>query len=87
MIIHPSDIFCAQPTVLFSCIFIFIFSDLVDGLILLMESNYSDPVNLGNPDEYTMLDFANIILEEVGKQMSSREIYSIHDAQRGRIRD
>lgn len=46
-----------------------IFSDLVDGLILLMESNYSDPVNLGNPDEYTMLDFANIILEEVGKQM------------------
>lgn len=46
-----------------------IFSDLVDGLILLMESNYSNPVNLGNPDEYTMLDFANIILEEVGKQM------------------
>ena len=46
-----------------------IFSDLVDGLILLMESNYSNPVNLGNPDEYTMLDFASIILEEVGKQM------------------
>ena len=59
----------------------------MDGLILLMESNYSDPVNLGNPDEYTMLDFANIILEEVGKQMSSRETYSIHNAQRGRIRD
>jgi len=87
MIIHPSDIFCAQPKVLLSCTVFFIFSDLVDGLILLMESNYSDPVNLGNPDEYTMLDFANIILEEVGKQMSSRETYSIHDAQRGRIRD
>lgn len=34
-----------------------------------MESNYSDPINLGNPDEYTMLEFAKYILKEVGKQM------------------
>ncbi len=30
-------------------------SDLVDGLIALMNSNYTLPVNLGNPTEHTML--------------------------------
>ena len=29
-------------------------SDLVDGLIKLMNSNYSKPVNLGNPEEHTI---------------------------------
>ncbi|ESO06973.1 hypothetical protein HELRODRAFT_191267 [Helobdella robusta] len=29
-------------------------SDLVDGLMALMASNYTQPVNLGNPDEYTI---------------------------------
>lgn len=29
-------------------------SDLVDGLIALMASNYTLPVNIGNPDEYTI---------------------------------
>ena len=29
-------------------------SDLVDGLIMLMNSNYSLPVNLGNPVEHTI---------------------------------
>jgi len=29
-------------------------SDLVDGLIALMTSNYTLPVNLGNPTEYTI---------------------------------
>ena len=36
-------------------------SDLVNGLILLMNSNYSQPVNIGNPDEHTIGDFAKII--------------------------
>ena len=35
--------------------------DLVDGLHALMNSNYSLPVNLGNPDEYTVGDFAATI--------------------------
>lgn len=35
--------------------------DLVDGLIKLMNSNYSLPVNLGNPDEYTIKEFAELI--------------------------
>jgi UDP-glucuronate decarboxylase len=36
-------------------------SDLVDGLVALMNGNFSDPVNIGNPDEYTMLQFAEKI--------------------------
>ncbi|KAI6173360.1 UDP-glucuronate decarboxylase [Aphelenchoides besseyi] len=41
-------------------------SDLVDGLILLMNSNTSLPVNLGNPEEHTIEDFAVIIRDLVG---------------------
>ncbi|KAA0191365.1 hypothetical protein HAZT_HAZT001818, partial [Hyalella azteca] len=29
-------------------------TDLVDGLVLLMNSNFSQPVNIGNPDEHTI---------------------------------
>jgi len=41
-------------------------SDLVDGLVALMNSNYSEPVNIGNPEEYSILEFANVILGLVG---------------------
>ena len=33
-------------------------SDLVDGLHALMNGDYNQPVNLGNPDEYSVKDFA-----------------------------
>lgn len=33
-------------------------SDLVDGLVKLMNSEYDAPCNLGNPDEYTIKEFA-----------------------------
>lgn len=36
-------------------------SDLVEGLIRLMNSDYIGPVNLGNPDEYTVLELAQKI--------------------------
>lgn len=72
-------------------------SDLVDGMIKLMESNFTKPINLvgkglrvgrgwdlqamdrqlilfgcglccqGNPDEYTILEFANIISTLTGE--------------------
>eukprot|EP01084_Bolivina_argentea_P226962 383321_1 len=35
--------------------------DLVDGLIRLMYNDYSEPVNLGNPMEFTILQFAEKI--------------------------
>ena len=37
--------------------------DLVTGLVLLMDSDYNKPVNLGNPEEYTIKDFAKLILK------------------------
>jgi len=42
--------------------------DLVDGLIALMNSDYSFPVNLGNPDEYKIIEFAEIIRNLVNKK-------------------
>jgi len=36
-------------------------SDLVEGLIRLMNGDYIGPVNLGNPDEYTILELAQTI--------------------------
>ncbi|KAL7632564.1 UNVERIFIED_CONTAM: hypothetical protein RMT77_017131 [Armadillidium vulgare] len=42
-------------------------TDLVDGLIRLMNSNHSLPVNLGNPDEHTIDEFAIIINNLVNK--------------------
>ncbi|CAF0825981.1 unnamed protein product [Didymodactylos carnosus] len=45
-------------------------SDLIDGLISLMNSNYSSPVNIGNPDEYTIEQFALIIKDLVGANSS-----------------
>jgi len=36
-------------------------SDLVDGLVALMNGHYDLPVNLGNPTEYSVGDFSNYI--------------------------
>lgn len=41
-------------------------SDLVEGIYRLLLSNESLPVNIGNPDELTILDFANKIVEITG---------------------
>jgi dTDP-glucose 4,6-dehydratase len=38
-------------------------SDLIEGIIRLAESGYHDPVNIGNPDEYTLLQLAEAVLE------------------------
>lgn len=37
-------------------------SDMVSGLIKLMESGETSPINLGNPEEYTIIDIAKKIL-------------------------
>ncbi len=38
-------------------------SDVVDGLVRLMDSDYREPVNLGNPVEIGILELANLIKE------------------------
>ena len=43
-------------------------SDLVDGIIRLMESSVNDPVNIGNPQEMTIEDIARIIIRLTGSK-------------------
>jgi dTDP-glucose 4,6-dehydratase len=40
--------------------------DEIRGLIALAESGYHNPVNIGNPDEFTLLELANAVLEVTG---------------------
>jgi dTDP-glucose 4,6-dehydratase len=40
--------------------------DLIRGIIGLAESGYHDPVNIGNPHEFTLLDLAEAVLEVTG---------------------
>jgi len=40
--------------------------DLLEGVLRLMEVPYQRPVNLGNPEEYRVLDFAHLVRELTG---------------------
>jgi len=40
--------------------------DLVEGIVRLLFSPETEPVNLGNPGEFTILEFARVILEVTG---------------------
>lgn len=37
--------------------------DLLEGMYMLMESNYTGPVNIGNPNEFTILELAQKVIE------------------------
>ena len=41
-------------------------SDMVDGLVTLLESGVEEPVNIGNPDERTINELADVVLEVTG---------------------
>lgn len=40
--------------------------DLIDGIYRLLMSDYSSPVNIGNPDQITLLDFAKEVISLTG---------------------
>ncbi|MFC6803191.1 NAD-dependent epimerase/dehydratase family protein [Deinococcus caeni] len=46
--------------------------DLVEGISRLMMAQYHEPVNLGNPDEFTMLELVNEITLIAGRQVSKK---------------
>jgi UDP-glucuronate decarboxylase len=51
--------------------------DLVKGLILLMnteDKTIHQPVNLGNPSEFTMNELANLVAETVGKKIKVKHL-------------
>jgi len=41
-------------------------SDLIDGLVALLESGVEDPVNIGNPDERTINELAEVVIQVTG---------------------
>jgi len=43
-------------------------SDLIEGIFRLMMSSHSEPVNIGNPKEMTMLEFAQEVIRATGSQ-------------------
>ena len=43
-------------------------TDLVDGILRLMESNENDPVNIGNPHEMTIEEIARTIIRMTGSK-------------------
>jgi dTDP-glucose 4,6-dehydratase len=43
-------------------------SDLVEGIVRLLNSDYDGPVNVGNPREMSVLDFAKTIIRLTGSQ-------------------
>jgi len=43
-------------------------SDLVEGIVRLLRSDVHEPVNMGNPCEMTILEFAQAVLEVVGNR-------------------
>ncbi len=42
--------------------------DLVEGIVRLMGVDYEEPVNLGNPEEFTVLELARMVIELVGSK-------------------
>jgi dTDP-glucose 4,6-dehydratase len=43
-------------------------SDLIRGLIALAECGHHNPVNIGNPDEYTLLELAEAVKQVTGAE-------------------
>ena len=43
--------------------------DLIEGMILLMESNYQKPMNIGNPNEFTIHQLGQIIRDLINPNL------------------
>ena len=45
-------------------------TDLIDGITRLAESGHHAPVNIGNPDEFTLLELAQAVIDATGSRSS-----------------
>jgi dTDP-glucose 4,6-dehydratase len=48
--------------------------DLVEGIARMLDADHAGPVNLGNPDEYSMLELARVVLELTGSSSELRHL-------------
>ncbi|MCX6112987.1 MAG: SDR family oxidoreductase [Proteobacteria bacterium] len=62
-------------------------SDLVAGLMALMDSDVDTPVNLGNPEERTILEFAKTIMSLVSSKSSIKYMPALPDDPKKRCPD
>ena len=44
--------------------------DLIEGLIRLINSDYTSPINIGNPTEFTMLQLAELVRNKINPRLS-----------------
>ncbi len=49
---------------------IFGVDDLIEGLIRLMNSDYTRPINIGNINEFTILELAELIRQKINRSLS-----------------
>jgi len=49
------------------------YSDLIEGIYRLLHANITGPVNIGNPDEFTILEFAKMVIAMA--KVKSRIVY------------
>jgi len=54
-------------------------SDMIEGILKTMESDFFGPINLGNPEEFSILDFAEKIKELTGKDLKIEFKPSLQD--------
>ncbi|CAL5365849.1 unnamed protein product [Camellia sinensis] len=62
-------------------------SDMVDGLIRLMEGNDTGPINIGNPGEFTMLELAENVKELINPDVKIITVENTPDDPRQRKPD
>ena len=44
--------------------------DLIDGMMLLMQSSESGPINIGNPNEFTIMELAKLITNKIDRNLN-----------------
>ena len=62
-------------------------TDMVDGLILLMNSNVHGPVNLGNPEELTINEVVSIVMSQMNKIVPVKHVQCLEDDPQKRCPD
>ncbi|KAM4095589.1 hypothetical protein ACJW30_08G040500 [Castanea mollissima] len=62
-------------------------SDMVDGLIRLMEGENTGPINIGNPGEFTMLELAETVKGLINPEVEIKKVENTPDDPRQRKPD
>ncbi|CAN0854044.1 UDP-glucuronic acid decarboxylase 3 [Linum grandiflorum] len=62
-------------------------SDMVDGLIRLMEGDNTGPINIGNPGEFTMTELAETVKELINPEVEIKSVENTPDDPRQRKPD